>query len=101
MDEKVWDEPEEWKPERFVNGKDDTMELHKTMAFGGGRRVCAGALQASTIACVAIGRLVQEFEWRLKDGEEANVDTMGLTTHKLHPLLAMIKPRTELVKNVS
>ncbi|KAL8522948.1 hypothetical protein ACS0TY_013049 [Phlomoides rotata] len=93
MDEKVWDRPEEWKPERFLKGKDDTLELQKTMAFGGGKRVCAGALQAMTISCVAIGRLVQEFEWRLKDGEEANVDTLGLTTHKLHPLLSMIKPR--------
>ncbi|GFP96557.1 ent-kaurene oxidase chloroplastic [Phtheirospermum japonicum] len=93
MDPKVWDSPEEWKPERFLNGKDETAELHKTMAFGGGKRVCAGALQAMLISCVAIGRLVQEFEWRLKDGEEANVDTLGLTTHKLHPLLSIIKPR--------
>lgn len=96
MDQKVWDRPEEWKPERFLNGKDDMMELHKTMAFGGGKRVCAGALQAMTISCVAIGRLVQEFEWRLKDGEEANVDTVGLTTHKLYPLLTIIKPRGEV-----
>ncbi|KAL6526176.1 hypothetical protein OROMI_029816 [Orobanche minor] len=85
MDQNVWDSPEEWKPERFlsVSGKNDTMELHKTMAFGGGKRACAGALQAMTISCIAISRLVQEFEWRLKDGEEANVDTLGLTTHKL------------------
>ncbi|EYU45074.1 hypothetical protein ABFS82_03G050900 [Erythranthe guttata] len=93
MDKNMWDSPEEWKPERFLGRKDETMELHKTMAFGGGKRVCAGALQAMLISCVAIGRLVQEFEWRLKDGEEANVDTLGLTTHKLHPLLTNIKPR--------
>ncbi|XP_073316717.1 ent-kaurene oxidase-like [Primulina huaijiensis] len=93
MDEKVWENPEKWIPERFITGKNDTMELHKTMAFGGGKRVCAGALQAMLISCVAIGRLVQEFEWRLKDGEEENVDTMGLTTHKLHPLLVNLKPR--------
>lgn len=93
MDPKVWDSPDEWKPERFLSGKDATMELHKTMAFGGGKRVCAGALQAMTISCIAIARMVQEFEWRLKDGEEGNVDTMGLTTHKLHPLLTMVEPR--------
>ncbi|XP_073119503.1 ent-kaurene oxidase-like [Henckelia pumila] len=93
MDKKVWEDPEKWIPERFMTGKDDTMELHKTMAFGGGKRVCAGALQAMLISCVAIGRLVQEFEWRLKDGEEENVDTLGLTTHKLYPLLVNLKPR--------
>lgn len=93
MDQNVWESPEEWRPERFISGKDDTTELHKTMAFGGGKRVCAGALQAMTISCIAIGRLVQEFEWRLGEGEEANVDTLGLTTHKLHPLQTIIKPR--------
>ncbi|KAK6115875.1 hypothetical protein DH2020_008144 [Rehmannia glutinosa] len=84
---------EDWKPERFLDGKYETMDLHKTMAFGAGKRLCAGALQAMLISCVAIGRLVQEFEWRLKEGEEENVDTLGLTTHKLHPLQVILKPR--------
>ncbi|KAG6403159.1 hypothetical protein SASPL_135376 [Salvia splendens] len=99
--ENVWDSPEEWRPERFVSGKDDTTWLHKTMAFGGGKRVCAGALQAMTITCIAIGRLVQEFEWRLGEGEEANVDTLGLTTHKLHPLQTIVKPRLRERMSVS
>ncbi|CAK9150360.1 unnamed protein product [Ilex paraguariensis] len=97
MDKDVWESPEEWKPERFLNGKYDPMDLHKTMAFGGGKRVCAGALQASLISCTAIGRFVQEFEWRLKDdGEGENVDTRRLTTQKLHPLQAIIKSRNLL-----
>ncbi|XP_006354942.1 ent-kaurene oxidase, chloroplastic-like [Solanum tuberosum] len=92
-DKDVWECPEEWKPERFLNGKYDPMELQKTMAFGAGKRVCAGAQQAMTISCTAIARLIQEFKWSLKEGEEENVATMGLTTHKLHPMLAHIKPR--------
>nr|XP_016440820.1 PREDICTED: ent-kaurene oxidase, chloroplastic-like [Nicotiana tabacum] len=92
-DNRVWESPEEWKPERFLDGKYDPMELQKTMAFGGGKRVCAGALQAMTITCTTIARLIQEFEWSLKDGEQENVATMGLTTHKLHPMQANIKPR--------
>ncbi|XXG48382.1 hypothetical protein AAC387_Pa02g2851 [Persea americana] len=74
MDRKEWPEPEKWKPERFLEGKKD-MDLFKTMAFGGGKRVCAGALQAMLISCTSIGRLVQEFQWRLDEGEEENVDT--------------------------
>lgn len=93
MDKKEWNEPEEWKPERFLGGKSDTMDLFRTMAFGGGKRICAGALQAMTISCTSIGRLVQEFQWRLKEGEEENVDTLQLTTHKLHPLKAIITAR--------
>ena len=93
MDKKQWAKPEEWKPERFLDKKYDPMDLYKTMSFGGGKRVCAGSLQASLIACTTIGRLVQEFEWRLKDKEEENVDTAGLTSHKLHPMQAILKQR--------
>lgn len=93
MDKKKWEDPFQWMPERFLDGSYDTTDLYKTMAFGAGKRVCAGAPQASLIACTAIGRMIQEFEWMLKGGEEENVDTMGLTTHKLHPLHVKIKPR--------
>ncbi|EOA20447.1 hypothetical protein CARUB_v10000758mg [Capsella rubella] len=95
MDKKRWERPEEWLPERFLDdGKYEASDLYKTMAFGAGKRVCAGALQASLMAGIAIGRLVQEFEWKLRDdGEEENVDTYGLTSQKLYPLMAIINPR--------
>ncbi|TYH11836.1 hypothetical protein ES288_A06G017700v1 [Gossypium darwinii] len=93
MDKNYWENPEEWNPERFLDEKYDPLDLQKTMAFGAGKRVCAGSLQAMLLACGAIGRLVQEFEWQLKDGEEEKVDTVGLTSQKLHPLHAVLKPR--------
>lgn len=93
MDKKRWEKPEEWWPERFLDDRYELSDLHKTMAFGAGKRVCAGALQASLMAGIAIGRLVQEFEWKLRDGEEENVDTYGLTSQKLYPLMAIINPR--------
>ncbi|XP_077212339.1 ent-kaurene oxidase 2-like isoform X1 [Tasmannia lanceolata] len=96
MDKKVWNEPEEWKPERFLSAENLTADLFQTMAFGGGRRVCAGALQANSIACTAIARFIQDFEWKLKEGEEGDVDTVQLTTHKLHPMQAIITPRNSL-----
>ncbi|XP_058073925.1 ent-kaurene oxidase, chloroplastic isoform X2 [Magnolia sinica] len=92
-DKNEWDEPGEWKPERFLILKNDSMDLFKTMAFGGGKRVCAGALQAMLMSCTSIGRFIQEFQWRLKEGEEENVDTVQLTTHKLKPMEAFITPR--------
>ncbi|KAK7255073.1 hypothetical protein RIF29_28475 [Crotalaria pallida] len=94
MDKKEWENPHHWMPERFLDKKYDPLDLYKTMAFGAGKRVCAGSLQAMLITCTAIGRMIQEFEWKLIErGEEENVDTVGLTTHKLHPLLVNIKPR--------
>lgn len=96
MDSDKWENPQEWIPERFLDEKYDSSDLYKTMAFGGGKRICAGSLQAMLIACTAIGRFVQEFEWELGQGEEENVDTMGLTTHRLHPLLVKLKPRNHV-----
>ncbi|KAK6946662.1 Cytochrome P450 [Dillenia turbinata] len=84
MDNKKWENPDQWLPERFLDKKYDPMDLHKTMAFGGGKRVCAGALQASFIGCPAIGRFVQEFEWSLNDGEEDNVDTVSPLSNCTH-----------------
>ncbi|CAL1396190.1 unnamed protein product [Linum trigynum] len=94
MDSKQWDNPDEWLPERFLGGGSDPMELHKTMAFGSGKRACAGALQAMLIACTSIGRMVQQFQWRLKEGEVDNVDTVALTARKLDPLHVIIKSRS-------
>lgn len=93
MDKNQWEDPEEWRPDRFLNGQYDPIDLHKTMAFGAGKRACVGALQAMLISSRAIGRLVQAFEWRLKDGEIGNVDTVGLVTRKLYPLHVVIQPR--------
>lgn len=93
QDKNKWENAEEWKPERFLDDKYEPNDLFKTMAFGAGKRVCAGALQAMLISCTSIGRLVQEFEWTVQPGEEEDVDTLGLTTHKLHPLHVIVKPR--------
>ncbi|KAK2992337.1 hypothetical protein RJ640_020330 [Escallonia rubra] len=93
MEKEVWENPEEWNPERFLSENNDPVDLYKTMAFGGGKRVCSGALEAMLISCVAIAGLVQEFEWKLKDGEEDDVDTLGLTGHKRNPMHAFLKSR--------
>ncbi|KAJ9567542.1 hypothetical protein OSB04_003508 [Centaurea solstitialis] len=92
MEKGIWENPEEWSPERFL-AETEPIDLQRTMAFGGGKRVCAGAAQAMLIACMSIGRMVQEFEWRLKEDTGEDVNTLGLTTQKLNPMLAVIKPR--------
>lgn len=93
MNNKDWEEPEEWRPERFLDGRFDAADMYKSMAFGAGRRVCAGSLQATNISCTAIARFVQEFAWRLKEGDEDKVDTIQLTSYKLHPLHVYLSPR--------
>uniref|UniRef100_A0A7N0ZQB3 Ent-kaurene oxidase n=1 Tax=Kalanchoe fedtschenkoi TaxID=63787 RepID=A0A7N0ZQB3_KALFE len=93
MDEKKWEKPEEWNPERFLDGKFDLADRYITMAFGAGKRVCAGSLQAMLLSTSAIGRFVQEFEWRLIDSEETDADIGVLTNRKLRPLQVIAVPR--------
>ncbi|XP_034589688.1 ent-kaurene oxidase 2 [Setaria viridis] len=93
MNKNDWDEPEEWKPERFLDGRFEQADMFKTMAFGAGRRACAGATQATNIACTAIARFVQDFAWRLKEGDEDKDDTIQLTTNRLYPLHVYLTPR--------
>lgn len=93
MNKNDWDEPEEWKPERFLDGRFEAADLYKSMAFGAGRRACAGSLQAMNISCASIARFVQEFAWRLKEGDEDKVDTVQLTAYKLEPLYVYLTPR--------
>uniref|UniRef100_A0A7N0TQ36 ent-kaurene monooxygenase n=1 Tax=Kalanchoe fedtschenkoi TaxID=63787 RepID=A0A7N0TQ36_KALFE len=91
-DKKYWEKPEQWNPDRLVDDKLEPVDLYRTMAFGAGKRACVGAYQAMLISCTSIGRFIQEFSWNLRGGEEENVDTVGLTTHRLHPLHVLVKP---------
>ncbi|KAI5353969.1 hypothetical protein L3X38_006863 [Prunus dulcis] len=47
-DKNKWESPEEWKPERFLLDKEkcDPTGFCTTLAFGAGKRACAGSLQA-------------------------------------------------------
>uniref|UniRef100_A0ACD5V2Y8 Uncharacterized protein n=1 Tax=Avena sativa TaxID=4498 RepID=A0ACD5V2Y8_AVESA len=93
MDKEQWEEPEEWRPERFLDGMFNVADMYKTMTFGAGRRICVGSAQATGISCTAIARFVQEFTWRLKEGDEDKVDTLQLLGYKLEPLFVHLSPR--------
>ncbi|CAA6666156.1 unnamed protein product [Spirodela intermedia] len=93
MDGREWEMPEKWNPSRFLDEGSKSIDLRRTMSFGGGKRACAGSLQAMLITCAAVGRFIQEFQWRLKEGQEGDTDTVQLTGVKLQPLQAYITPR--------
>jgi len=92
MDEKEWESPYSWRPERFLDESrfDDT---YRPIAFGTGKRVCAGMSQATNISCTSIARFVQEFTWSLKKGDEDKVETAHFVGARLHPLDVYVSPR--------
>ncbi|KAL3675032.1 hypothetical protein R1sor_024980 [Riccia sorocarpa] len=95
-DPKVWSNPEVWNPDRCLGDK--TLDLgvkdFRILPFGGGKRMCAGITQAFSIIPMNIAAIVQHFELYLPPDENVNAeDTVYLTSHKLHPLKAHLKPR--------
>ncbi|KAI8030571.1 Cytochrome P450 81Q32 [Camellia lanceoleosa] len=88
-DTKVWNDPTSFKPKRFTGGE---VEGHKFMPFGMGRRACPGADLAQRVVGLALGSLIQCFEWERTT--EKVVDLMegiGLTAFKVESLEAMCK----------
>ncbi|GMI66043.1 cytochrome P450, family 81, subfamily D, polypeptide 8 [Hibiscus trionum] len=100
-DPKFWDNPTSFKPERFEfenGGKDDG---HKFLPFGIGRRACPAATMAHRMLNLALGSLIQCFEWEKVDGEEIDMtEGKGVTMPKLEPLEAMCKTRPILTKDL-
>uniref|UniRef100_A0A1J3G4Q4 Cytochrome P450 81D11 n=1 Tax=Noccaea caerulescens TaxID=107243 RepID=A0A1J3G4Q4_NOCCA len=96
-DPSLWEEPETFKPERF----EKEGEAQKLMPFGKGRRACPGAELGKRLVTLALGCLIQCFEWE-RVGEELvdMVEDKGLTMPKANPLRAMCKARTAVGKMV-
>ncbi|KAE8790364.1 Cytochrome P450 89A2 [Hordeum vulgare] len=80
-DGKVWADPDEFKPERFLDsdgGKSMSLlaaagsagEM-RMMPFGAGRRMCPGMRLAILHLGYFTANLVREFEWREAEGELA------------------------------
>ncbi|EFH54930.1 CYP81D7 [Arabidopsis lyrata subsp. lyrata] len=95
-DPSIWEDPEMFKPERFVNEKLN----QKLLSFGIGRRACPGVGLAHRVVSLALGSMVQCFEWQrigeeYVDSREEPMSLMRTAT----PLLAMCKARP-IVHNI-
>ncbi|XP_068635782.1 cytochrome P450 89A2-like [Aristolochia californica] len=97
MDEKVWKDPKEFKPERFLEDEEvditGTREI-KMMPFGAGRRICPGLGLAMLHLEWFVANLVKEFEWKVKDGEEVDLsEKLEVTIVMKNPLNVVLRRR--------
>ncbi|XP_019450890.1 PREDICTED: isoflavone 2'-hydroxylase-like [Lupinus angustifolius] len=96
----VWADPTRFMPERFEGGA--CGEVYNMIPFGLGRRACPGAVMAKRFMGHALGALIQSFEWDRIGEDEINMeDGVGLTMPKVEPLVALCRPRQEMIQALS
>nr|Q947B7.1 RecName: Full=(+)-menthofuran synthase; AltName: Full=(+)-pulegone 9-hydroxylase [Mentha x piperita]AAL06397.1 menthofuran synthase [Mentha x piperita]ABW86888.1 menthofuran synthase [Mentha x piperita] len=97
-DPSLWENPEEFRPERFLETSIDYKGLHfEMLPFGSGRRGCPGSTFAMALYELALSKLVNEFDFRLGNGDRAEdldmTEAPGFVVHKKSPLLVLATPR--------
>lgn len=93
----VWEEPERFKPERY-EGVEDEMFRFELVPFGLGRRRCPGSGFANREVALALGALIQCFEWERIGDELVDMSRgEGLSMPKAKPLEAMCRVREVMV----
>lgn len=99
-DPKLWKDADSFRPERFDEGEGSSFHF---LPFGSGRRRCPGEGLAYRMMGLAIGALIQCFEWKRVNGEEMVelTEGEGLMMPKLVPLQALYKPREVMLPALS
>ncbi|KAJ6345512.1 hypothetical protein OIU78_008215 [Salix suchowensis] len=96
-DPEIWDNPNDFIPERFLTGVDNAREknLQVYVPFGGGRRMCPGVNMTSSLINCSVTAMVQCFDWKVlggdgPDGLKVNMDTKpGVVKSMDRPFMAI------------
>nr|UAK14953.1 cytochrome P450 81K10 [Iberis amara] len=100
-DSKLWEESDVFKPERFEGFVGDR-DGFRFLPFGVGRRACPGAGFGMRTVALAVGALVQCFEWeKVEEGDIDMRPVFGVAMAKAEPLVALPKPWPEMVPILS
>lgn len=90
-DPTYWENPLEFKPERFLNSSVDFRgQNFELLPFGAGRRSCPGIHFSVPLIELALANLLLLFDWTLPEGMPGQgldmEEALGLTMHKKTPL---------------
>eukprot|EP00257_Ricinus_communis_P000201 XP_002509601.2 flavonoid 3',5'-hydroxylase 1 [Ricinus communis] len=98
-DPQFWDNPLEFRPERFLNNInagnfDFSGNNFQYLPFGSGRRVCAGLPLGEKMLMYQVATFLHSFNWKLPNDTELELsDKHGIVIKKLKPLVAIPTPR--------
>lgn len=89
-----WENPEEFRPERFMDCSID-LKGHdfELIPFGAGRRICPGMHVGMAVVELALANLLYAFDWELPEGvkkEDISMEeAVGITVHRKNDLCLM------------
>ncbi|EEF36518.1 flavonoid 3-hydroxylase, putative [Ricinus communis] len=94
----LWDDPEEFRPERFLGKAIDVKgQSFELLPFGSGRRMCPGYSLGLKMIQSSLANLLHGFNWKLPDDmkpEDLSMDEVyGLATPRKFPLVPVTEPR--------
>ncbi|KAJ9186484.1 hypothetical protein P3X46_002052 [Hevea brasiliensis] len=95
-DPEIWENPEKFDPERFINSSIDLKgQDFELIPFGAGRRICPGIFMGLATVEVSLANLLCKFDWEIPVGmkkEELDMDAQpGITMHKKNALCLMAR----------
>nr|M1KXD0.1 RecName: Full=Flavonoid-6-hydroxylase; Short=ObF6H; AltName: Full=CYP450 monooxygenase 82D33; AltName: Full=Cytochrome P450 82D33 [Ocimum basilicum]AGF30364.1 CYP450 monooxygenase CYP82D33 [Ocimum basilicum] len=96
-DPRVWSDPLEFRPERFLAG-DKTFDVKgqdfELIPFGAGRRICPGLSFGLQMLHLVLASLLQAFDMSTVSDEAVDMsESAGLTNMKATPLDVVVTPR--------
>ncbi|KAM7273968.1 hypothetical protein ACFE04_028632 [Oxalis oulophora] len=97
-DPRIWTDPEEFHPERFLTGSSRDLDVRgqnfELLPFSSGRRMCPGVSFALQLLQLTLANLLHGFEITRQSDELIDMtETVGLTNLKTTPLDLLITPR--------
>ncbi|KAL6181955.1 hypothetical protein ACLB2K_048602 [Fragaria x ananassa] len=94
-DPSCWENPLEFDPTRFLDGKwDYSGSDFKYFPFGSGRRICAGVALAERMVMHSLATLLHSFNWKVPQGEKLDLsEKFGIVLKKKISLVAIPTPR--------
>lgn len=100
LDPYVWEDPLEFKPERFVSYKEGLLDFSvlgsdlRLAPFGSGKRSCPGKTLGLTTVSFWVASLLHEYEWLPSDQIGIDLsEVLRLSCEMVNPLTVKLRPR--------
>ncbi|CAH1447162.1 unnamed protein product [Lactuca virosa] len=96
-DPQIWSDPDEFRPERFLNEHSDVGyqgQNFEYIPFSSGRRMCPASTFALQVIHLTLARLLQGFDLSTPMGKLVDMtEGLGIALPKVTPLQVIITPR--------